>query len=182
MFVTPNAKLVGDVFVGENSSIWYGARILGNGSRIEIGEQVSVGDNAVITGATKIGDSATVGHGAKLHGCTLEPNSSVEIASEIGEGSVVESFAVVAAGSKVAPRTRIPSGEIWGGVPAVFVRTLTEEEKEAIKNAAHNWYVLGQRHLESQDRPDWRKELDAVNEAEGDQEFTEELYRAKYKF
>ena len=174
--------MLGNVTIGENSSIWYGASILAKSDPVVIGSLVSIGDKAVVTGKTQIGDSVTVGHGATLNGCTLQPNSSVEIGSEVGEGCVVESFSVVAAGSKLAPGTVVPSGEIWAGSPAEFVRVLTQEEKDSIPVSANNWYSLGQRHLASQNRSDEEQVVDHLKEEWAVYEESEEEIKKSHRF
>ena len=133
-------------------------------------------------GKTEIGDSVTVGHGAKLTSCTLQTNSSVEICVEVSEGCVVESYAVVAAGSKLAPGTRVPSGEIWAGSPASFVRKLSPEERDSIPVSANNWYALGQRHLSNQNRTDEEIFRDKLEDEWAVYEETEEEVRQRHRF
>ena len=186
MFVTPNASVIGNVSIGDNSSIWYGARLLANEAPISIGSLVSIGDKVEVSnvkgGKTEIGDSVTVGHGAKLTSCTLQSNSSVEIASEVPEGCVVESFSVVAAGSRLAPNTRVPTGQIWAGSPAVKVRDLSAEEQQGIALSANQWYSLGQRHLINQNRSDEEKFQDHLEEDWAVYEETEEENRHRHRY
>lgn len=177
VFIAPNASVIGSVKIGSNSSIWYGATLRGDVNDITVGNNCSIGDNAVVhvsgdnqrTGPspTIIGDFVTVGNGAIIHGCKLESNSSVEMGSIVFDRVVVESHSVVGAGSVVTEGTRVPSGELWAGAPAKFVRQLTEEEKSSIAESAKRFQELGQKHLHEHMKTSHERYLEQLDEEFG---------------
>ena len=134
-FVAPSASVIGDVTLGSNSSIWYGATVRGDVHKISIGENTSVGDRAVIHVAkiqgdfpTNIGNNVTIGPGAIVHAATVNDNSVVGPSAQVLDGSVVEQNAIVGPGAVVTPGTIVKEGEYWLGSPAKMVRKVTAEE------------------------------------------------------
>ncbi|KAL8047385.1 hypothetical protein ABFX02_08G238000 [Erythranthe guttata] len=156
VFVAPSASIIGDVHVGSNSSIWYGCVVRGDVNNVSIGSGTNIQDNSLVHVAksnlygkvlpTLIGDNVTVGHSAILHGCTVEDEAFVGMGATLLDGVVVEKHAMVAAGALVRQNTRIPSGEIWGGNPAKFLRKLTDDEIAFIAQSAINYSKLAQAH------------------------------------
>ncbi|URE07554.1 bacterial transferase hexapeptide domain containing protein [Musa troglodytarum] len=161
-FVAPSASVIGDVQVGQRSSIWYGCVLRGDVNSIHIGSGTNIQDNSLVHVAksnlsgkvlpTIIGDNVTVGnlkfagHSAVLHGCTVEDEAFVGMGAVLLDGSVVEKHGMVAAGALVRQNTRIPCGEVWGGNPAKFLRKLTDEEIAFISESAANFANLAQVH------------------------------------
>ncbi|GER49042.1 GAMMA carbonic anhydrase [Striga asiatica] len=155
-FVAPSASIVGDVYVGPSSSIWYGCVLRGDANSISIGTKTNIQDNSLVHVAKSnlggkvlpilIGDNVTVGHSAILHGCTVEDEAFVGMGATLLDGVVVEKHAMVAAGALVRQNTRIPSGEVWGGNPAKFLRKLTDDEIAFISQSATNYASLAQAH------------------------------------
>ncbi|PSS36489.1 Gamma carbonic anhydrase [Actinidia chinensis var. chinensis] len=155
-FVAPGASIIGDVQVGIGSSIWYGCVLRGDVNNISIGSGTNIQDNSLVHVAksnlagkvlpTIIGDNVTVGHSAVLHGCTVEDETFVGMGATLLDGVFVEKHAMVAAGALVRQNTRIPSGEVWGGNPAKFLRKLTDEEIAFISESATNYCNLAQVH------------------------------------
>ncbi|CAA7410462.1 unnamed protein product [Spirodela intermedia] len=155
-FVAPSASMIGDVQVGRGSSIWYGCVLRGDVNSIRVGSGTNIQDNSLVHVAksnlagkvfpTIIGDNVTVGHSAVLHGCTVEDEAFVGMGATLLDGVVVEKNGMVAAGALVRQNTRIPSGEVWGGNPARFLRKLTEEEIAFISESAANYMNLAQVH------------------------------------
>lgn len=138
-FVAPTAAVIGDVIIGEGSSVWYSAVIRGDVNKIRIGSRVSVQDGCVLHTSggdayIEIGDNVTIGHNATLHGCKIGSNVLIGMGSTVLDNVVVESGSVVAAGALVLSRTHIPSGELWGGVPAKFIKKISAEAAERIIN------------------------------------------------
>lgn len=134
-FVAPNASVVGDVSIGSNSSVWYGATLRGDVRSITIGDNSSVGDRAVVHGAKMqsdhavvVGDNVTIGAGAVVHACTLKGSCVVGPSAQVLDGSVVEGPTIIAPGSLVPPDTHIEAGSMWAGSPARAQRKLTEAE------------------------------------------------------
>eukprot|EP00594_Rhizosolenia_setigera_P019379 CAMPEP_0178957848 /NCGR_PEP_ID=MMETSP0789-20121207/11187_1 /TAXON_ID=3005 /ORGANISM="Rhizosolenia setigera, Strain CCMP 1694" /LENGTH=277 /DNA_ID=CAMNT_0020640233 /DNA_START=94 /DNA_END=927 /DNA_ORIENTATION=+ len=138
-FVAPNASVIGDVTIGNNSSVWYGATVRGDVNKVTIGDNSSVGERAVIhvakiqgDFATKIGNDVTIGAGAIIHAATLEGQTIVGPSAQILDGSVVESETIIAPGAVVTPGTTVKTGTFWEGNPAKESRKLTEAEIKSI--------------------------------------------------
>ncbi|MTJ83788.1 MAG: gamma carbonic anhydrase family protein [Telmatospirillum sp.] len=148
VFVAQNAVVTGDVIIGSQSSIWYGCVLRGDVNVIRIGERTNIQDGTVVhvtrqTHPTVIGSNVTVGHGAILHGCTLEDNSFVGMGATVMDGAVVENGGMVAAGALVTPGKRVRRGELWGGSPARLLRPLSEEEIAYFAVSAAHYVELG---------------------------------------
>ncbi len=131
-FFADNAAVIGDVIMGENCSIWFGAVLRGDVNYIRMGNKVNVQDGAVIHGtyqkaATTIGNNVSIGHNAIVHGCTIEDNVLVGMGSIVMDGCVVESNSIIAAGAVVTKGKRVESGSIYAGVPARKVKDISKE-------------------------------------------------------
>ncbi len=132
-FVAPTAVVIGDVTIGADSTIWYGAVLRGDVNTIRIGHHVSVQDGACLHTSggdayVEVGNYVTIGHNATLHGCKIRDHTLIGMGATILDNAVVNSNSIVAAGALVLGRTVIPEGELWGGVPAKFIRKLTPEQ------------------------------------------------------
>jgi carbonic anhydrase/acetyltransferase-like protein (isoleucine patch superfamily) len=132
-FIAPNAVLVGDVKMGPGSSAWHGTTLRGDTASISIGKNSVIQDNSHVASADRgagdkitIGDNVYVGANVKLQPCDLESFAYVGMGASIGKGSTVESFAVVAAGAQVPNGTTVPTGQIYAGSPARYLRDLTQ--------------------------------------------------------
>lgn len=152
-FVAPSANVIGNVSIGTNSSIWYGATVRGDVNKITIGQNSSIGDRAVIHVAkiqgdlpTEIADNVTIGAGAIIHACTIQNSCSIGANSQVLDGSVVESGTIVAPGSIVTPGTVVKGGSLYAGTPAKLVRKLTKEEVGQINNDAQETVQLASIH------------------------------------
>ncbi|KAJ0231890.1 Gamma carbonic anhydrase 2 [Hirschfeldia incana] len=155
-FVAPSASVIGDVQIGKGSSIWYGCVLRGDVNNISVGSGTNIQDNSLVHVAktnlagkelpTTIGDNVTIGHSAVIHGCTVEDDAFVGMGATLLDGVVVEKHAMVAAGSLVKENTRIPSGEVWAGNPAKFMRKLSDEEIAYISKSAENYINLAHIH------------------------------------
>ncbi len=153
-FVAPTASVIGDVQIGEGSNIWYNCALRGDVNDIKIGARTNIQDGSVIHvttdfSGTHVGDDVTVGHNAILHACTVEDFGFVGMGACAMDGSVVESFAMLAAGALLTPNKRIPKGQLWAGSPAKYMRDLTDKEIEYIKWSAPHYVELGQEHKKS---------------------------------
>ncbi|KAL4566367.1 hypothetical protein LXL04_030482 [Taraxacum kok-saghyz] len=157
-FVAPSASIIGDVQVGAGSSIWYGCVLRGDVNSISIGSGTNIQDHSLVHVAKSnlpgkvhpivIGDNVTIGHSAVLHGCTVENEAFVGMKATLLDGVVVEKHAMVAAGALVRQGTRIPTGEVWGGNPAKFLRKLKDEEIAFISKSATNYASLAKDHAD----------------------------------
>ena len=153
-FAAPSASIVGDVEIGEESSIWYGAVLRGDVMPIRIGARTSIQDNSVVhaTGGwsdTIVGDDCTVGHGVILHGCRVGHRVLVGMGSIVLDAADIGDDVMIGAGSLVTARTKIPSGMLAHGRPAKVIRELTNEERERILEASSLYRGYGREHRES---------------------------------
>jgi carbonic anhydrase/acetyltransferase-like protein (isoleucine patch superfamily) len=153
-WVAPGAVVTGDTEIGAESSVWFAAVVRGDVNYVRIGRRVNIQDGCIChvnegDAALIIEDDVTVGHGAILHGCKLEYACLIGIGARVLDRAVVGRQSLVAAGSVVREGARIPTGELWAGVPAVKKRDLTPEEKQAlIESAGH--YVEFRKHYMGQ--------------------------------
>jgi gamma-carbonic anhydrase len=146
VFIAPNATVIGDVVVGEESSIWFGTVIRGDVFPIRIGARTNIQDNSVVhvtTGkaSTTIGDDVTVGHQVIVHGCTIGSRCLVGMGSIILDGAVLADECFVAAGSLIAPGLRVNARSLVMGRPAKVVRVLGEADLASIREAAAHYVV-----------------------------------------
>ena len=157
VFVDPSAVVLGDVEIGNDSSVWPLVVIRGDMHRIRIGRCSSIQDGSVlhITHAGPynpdgfpliIGDHVTVGHQAMLHGCTIGDRVLVGMGAMIMDGAVVENEVIVGAGSLVPPGKTLKSGYLYVGRPAKPQRELTEQERAFFTYTAENYSRLKDKH------------------------------------
>ncbi|WP_028241117.1 gamma carbonic anhydrase family protein [Stutzerimonas azotifigens] len=159
VFVDASAVVIGDVELGEDSSVWPLTVIRGDMHRIRIGKRTSIQDGSVlhITHAGPfnpegfplvIGDEVTVGHKVMLHGCTLGNRILVGMGSIVMDGAVVEDEVIIGAGSLVPPGKRLESGYLYVGSPVKQARPLTDKERSFFSYTAGNYVKLKNQHLE----------------------------------
>ncbi len=152
-FIAANAVIIGDVEIKSGASIWYNCVVRGDVHHIKIGEKTNIQDGTIIhvhrkDGPTIIGRGVTVGHLALLHACTLEDYSFVGMGAKVIDYARVEMHAMVAAGSLIAPRKVVKKGELWAGIPAKFLRPMTQEEIDYIPVSEANYYKLATEYLD----------------------------------
>lgn len=140
-FIAESADLIGDVEVGDTSSVWYRAVLRGDVNWIRVGEASNIQDGAVIhvtnrQHPTRIGRHVTVGHSAVVHGCTVKDRVLVGIGATVLDGAVIESDSMIGAGALVPPGAQIPPRSLVLGVPGKVVRELCDEEIVGIKESA----------------------------------------------
>jgi carbonic anhydrase/acetyltransferase-like protein (isoleucine patch superfamily) len=143
-YIDPSAQVIGDVVIGEESSVWPNVTIRGDVNHIRIGNQTNVQDNAVIhvehdIYPTIIGDRVTVGHSVTLHGCVVEDDCLIGIGAIVLNGAKIGRSTVIAAGALVPERMEVPPGSMVMGVPARVKRPLTPEEVERFRENAQNY-------------------------------------------
>ena len=151
-FVAPGCRLIGDVEIGAEASIWYNCVLRADVNAIRIGARSNVQDGTVIHCdaapgfPTIIEDGALIGHMAMLHGCTIRSNALVGLGSIVMDGCVLEENAMLAAGAMLTPGKAVPSLQMWGGRPARMMREL--DDKWAIGNqmAVAHYVHNGQAH------------------------------------
>ena len=143
-FVDASAQVIGDVEIGPESSVWMHAVIRGDVNTIRIGARSNVQDGTVVhvmqgTHPTRIGDDVTIGHAAVVHGCTVGNRVLVGMGAILLNGVTVGDDSIVAAGSLVPERTRIPPRSLVMGSPAAVRRALTDEEVASILDYSANY-------------------------------------------
>jgi len=141
VFVADNATVLGDVHLGDEAGVWFGAVLRGDYFPIRVGARTNVQDNAVIhitagLAATTVGDDVTVGHAAILHGCTIGHRCLVGMGSIVLDGAVVGDDSFIAAGSLVTPGTIVPPCSFVIGRPARVTRAVTEGDRAWIRESA----------------------------------------------
>lgn len=157
VFVDPTAVIIGDVVIGQDSSVWPFSVIRGDMHRIRIGKRVSVQDGSVlhITHASDynpdgfpltIGDDVTIGHQATLHGCTIHDRVLIGMKAMVMDGAIVESDVILGAGAVVPPGKVLASGHVYIGNPAKAVRAITAKEKSYFIYTAANYAQLKDMH------------------------------------
>lgn len=146
-FFADNAVLVGDVTMGDQCSIWYGAVLRGDVHSITLGDKVNIQDGAVVHCTykkypTNIGNSVTVGHNAVVHGCTIEDNVLIGMGAIVLDDCIVESNSIVAAGAVVTQGTRVEGNSIYAGIPAKKVKDLSGTDMASkISDMAENYVI-----------------------------------------
>lgn len=156
-FVAPGARLIGDVEIGPEASIWYNCVLRGDVNRIRVGARSNIQDGTVVhcdspkPGApeghpTIIGEDVLIGHMAMVHGCVLHDRAFVGLGAIVMDGCVVESDAMLAAGAMLTPGKHIPSGQLWAGRPAKYVRNLSEKELAGMRAGVAHYVALAKAH------------------------------------
>ncbi|MCX5538294.1 gamma carbonic anhydrase family protein [Paraburkholderia sp. CNPSo 3076] len=150
-FVGSGSRLIGEVSVGAQSSIWFNCVLRADVQKITIGARTNIQDGTIIHGTTNgppvsIGDDVTVGHGAILHACTIEDGGFVGFGARVLDAAVVRSGGMLAAGSLLSPGKVVGSGELWAGHPARLVRTLTETERAGMAATGVRYVALAGRY------------------------------------
>lgn len=146
-FIAENATLIGDIEMGDQCSVWYGAVLRGDVHYIKMGNKVNVQDNATLHCTYQkyplnIGNNVSIGHNAIAHGCTIHDNVLIGMGAIVMDNCVVESNSIVAAGTVVLEGTHIPSGCIYAGVPAKKVKDITPELISGEIDRIANNYVM----------------------------------------
>lgn len=143
-FIAPSAAVIGDVVLGAGASIWFNATVRGDVNWIRIGAASNIQDNAVVhvtngVAPTQVGDGVTVGHGAIVHGCTVEDNVLVGMGAVLLDHAVIGRDSIVGAKALVTTGTRVPPRSLVLGSPARVVRSLSDEEVASIRLFAQNY-------------------------------------------
>ena len=146
-WVANNATVVGNVILGEDASIWYGAVLRGDCGTITIGDGTNIQDNAVVHDETTIGKFCTVGHGAIVHGCTIGDNTMVGMGAIVLSGARIGSNCLIGAGALVTGKIDAPDGSMLLGNPAKIVKEVSPEMLEEIRKDAQLYIRLARKSL-----------------------------------
>jgi len=136
-YIDPQAVIIGDVTIGENSSVWPCVVIRGDVHWIKLGARTNIQDGSVLhvmkdTHPLQLGDEVTVGHGVVLHGCTIESRVLIGMGSILLNGVKIGAGSIVAAGTLVPEGTIVPPGSLFMGHPGKLRRPLTDEDQASI--------------------------------------------------
>ena len=149
VFIAPTATVVGDVEIGDGSSIWYGTVVRGDSNYVTIGKNTNIQDNSTIhtnrSVPTIIGDDVAVGHNVVIHGCTIEDHCLIGIGSLVLDFAIVKTGSVVAAGSLVKPGQIVGPNHMVMGNPAVLRKEVTDTE--LIDRPVASYLQLAKEHM-----------------------------------
>ncbi|MEY4364229.1 MAG: 2,3,4,5-tetrahydropyridine-2,6-dicarboxylate N-acetyltransferase [Pseudomonadota bacterium] len=149
-WVADNAQVIGQVHMGPNSSVWFGAVLRGDTAQISIGEGTNIQDGSVLhvdmNVPLTIGKHVTVGHMVQLHGCTIGDESLIGIGAVVLNHAKIGKNCLVGAGSLVTEGKEFPDGSMIMGTPAKVVRQLTPEQIEGLRKSARNYVQNAQRY------------------------------------
>ena len=147
VFIADGVKIIGDVIIHEDSSIWFNSVVRADVNSIKIGKKTNIQDGSVIHVSsngfsangkkgfpTLIGDFVTVGHNATIHACKINNFALIGMGAVLLDNSLVDEYGFVAAGAVVTPGTKINKYELWAGNPAKFVRKVTNTEIDLMEN------------------------------------------------
>lgn len=143
-YVDLSAQLIGDVILGEKSSVWMNAVLRGDVNSIRVGACSNVQDCAVLHGQRNlypvvVGDWVTIGHNATVHGCTVEDMVVIGMGATVMNNARIGEGSIIAAGSVVPEHTIVPPRTLWAGVPAKLRRQLTDKDRDLIREYAKNY-------------------------------------------
>ncbi|MDU4697252.1 MAG: gamma carbonic anhydrase family protein [Paenibacillus sp.] len=150
VFIAEGAKLIGDVRIGKESSIWYNAVLRGDLAEIVIGSRTNLQDGVIGHVNTSqpliVGDDVSVGHAAVIHGCLIGTGTLIGMGAIVLNGADIGEYALVGAGSLVTENTRIPPYTLSLGSPAKVVRELTEADLDRMRRTTESYVVKGKEY------------------------------------
>ncbi len=155
-YIDPAAVVIGNVTIGEDSSVWPCVVVRGDVHFIRIGARTNVQDGSVLHVMRDeypliLGDNVTIGHGVVLHGCTIESHCLIGMGSIILNGAKIGAGSIIAAGTLVPERTEVPGGSLFMGHPGKFRRALSAEDQEVIDGYAQRYVEYAQTYKQESD-------------------------------
>lgn len=155
-FIAETAAVIGDVEIGADSSVWYGAVLRGDVSPIRIGRGSSLQDNAVVhcdrNIPTVIGNDVTVGHGAIVHSASVGDNVLIGMGATVLSGAVIGQNCIIGAGALVKENSVVPDGSMLVGVPGKIIRSVTAGQAERIRQSANDYIALADMYRRGEDQ------------------------------
>lgn len=153
-WAAPSADLIGDVTLGSDANVWYGAVLRGDVMPIEIGARTNIQDLALVHATsdisrTIVGADVTVGHGAILHGCTVGDFCLIGMGAIVLDNVELGEFCLVGAGALLTPGKKFPAGSVVMGSPGRVVRQVTDAEREQFRASAQHYVDLARQHARS---------------------------------
>jgi carbonic anhydrase/acetyltransferase-like protein (isoleucine patch superfamily) len=146
-YLAENATIVGEVTMGDQCTVWFNAVIRGDVHYIHIGNRVNIQDGSCLhtlykKAAIEIGDDVTIGHNVTLHGCTVKSGALIGMGATVLDDAVIGEGAIVAAGALVLKNTVVGPGELWGGVPAKFIKKVDSEQSKELNQGIAKHYIM----------------------------------------
>jgi carbonic anhydrase/acetyltransferase-like protein (isoleucine patch superfamily) len=148
-WVAPDAAVMGKVWLGVRSTVWFKCVLRGDTNTIRIGDRTNVQDGSILhvnpgdEWKLEIGNDVTIGHACIIHACTLHDRAFVGMGATVLDGAVIEEGAMLAAGALLTPGKRIPRGELWGGSPARKMRDIPPADREQLDQIAVHYAERG---------------------------------------
>ncbi|WP_375535425.1 gamma carbonic anhydrase family protein [Alteribacillus sp. HJP-4] len=153
VYIAPGARLIGNITADKNVTIWFNAVIRGDNDQIKIKEGTNIQDGAIIHAdpeqPVEVGENVTVGHNAILHGCTVKEGALIGMGATVLNGAVIGEGALIAAGAVVGEGTEVKSNTIYAGVPAKQIKTLSEGNRARLKEGAEDYVLKGKTYKDS---------------------------------
>jgi carbonic anhydrase/acetyltransferase-like protein (isoleucine patch superfamily) len=152
VFIADTARVIGNINLGDEVSIWFGAVLRGDGDKISIGNRSNIQDNATIHVdpgfPVEIGEECIIGHGAVVHGAKISNNVLIGIHATVLNGAKIGSYSIIAAGALVTEGMVIPPNSLVVGVPGKVIRTIGNDQIEKIKKNSESYVKLSKAYLE----------------------------------
>lgn len=151
-YVAPGAKLIGDVELQEDATVWFNAVLRGDEEKITVGKGSNIQDGCIVHTdpgfPVNVGESVTVGHLVTLHGCTVEDGALIGMGATVLNGAVIGKGALVAAGALVPEGKHVEAGMLVAGVPAKPIRKLSEEQIDGMKRGTQSYIDRGKSYAD----------------------------------
>jgi carbonic anhydrase/acetyltransferase-like protein (isoleucine patch superfamily) len=152
VFIADTARVIGNVNLGDEVSIWFGAVLRGDGDKITIGKRSNIQDNATIHVdpgfPVEIGEECIIGHGAVVHGAKISNNVLIGIHATVLNGAIIGSYSIIAAGALVTEGMVIPPNSLVVGVPGKVIRNIGQDQMEKIEKNAQSYVNLSKAYIE----------------------------------
>jgi carbonic anhydrase/acetyltransferase-like protein (isoleucine patch superfamily) len=157
-FIAPGCRIIGDVEIGPQASIWYNCVLRADINHIRVGARSNIQDLSVVHVESDygdgghpaiIGDDVLIGHMALVHGCILHDRAFVGMGAIVMDGCEIEGDAMLAAGAMLTPNKKMPSGQLWSGRPAKFMRELSEADIFGMQRGVKGYVREGAEHAEA---------------------------------
>ncbi|GBF49778.1 carbonic anhydrase/acetyltransferase [Leptospira ryugenii] len=160
-WIAPSADILGDVSIGEESSIWFQCVLRGDVNYIRIGKHVNIQDHTLVHVSRNlypvlIGDYVSIGHSAVIHACTLKDHSFVGMGATVMDDVELGEWSFVGAGALVPPGKKIPPGVLLMGSPAKIVRDISDKEREIITRTSENYVKYKENYRKEGILAEWK--------------------------